>query len=651
MSLRPSSAPVVACLPIAELPEGEIAPPLVTDHESWKVIAGWDDPLAAWSGYRVPSRKSRVEWAGEPAVEWAEGSDTDRALVTGQATWREYGVRCRMQALQKEAGPTNDDSSAEEAMAGLAVRIGTSRSYYYFCLQGCRRLALLRRVDDEWLDLAGQDVAYDGEIVELRVDLDGDGIRAACPELGVEFFVTDTLLREGRAGFRALGACRLFALEVTMTPGQEQANRRRAERRAARTARLGTSVPDEQEGGVLDLPDGGALLAASEFFTPGRNDLLLRTDQGLLAITWEGETLWRTDERPAYVVKVAAQPEQGGRRIYMLVGERKVIERTNVRGQPVTNAVPDEMVVIDGGTGTEIARCKLPESPAGEHLLRLDVSYETGRLATDRAVDICVREWRQDCGGGGRNVWAFDGDLNLLWRQEVDPPYGHHNAVHMIDLNGDGRDEVLAGGTLISTDGDVIAVHDLKGELARIRGAGHYDAVVAGFLGDDPEHDPVAALMAGSAGVYIINPLTGRTRAVHRIGHAQWGLRCRMRDDLPGEQILAGTRWGNMGIVTLLSGRGERLWSIQPDYYLQGSQPVQWTAEGPQHFWLCTSTHGQGLYDGCGRLVKPLDAIRALRGDGPPTDIGSTVLRKSPDGQDLLAVTIERRVHLFGPKQ
>ena len=183
-----------------------------------------------------------------------------------------------------------------------------------------------------------------------------------------------------------------------------------------------------------------------------------------------------------------------------------------------------------------------------------------------------------------------------------------------------------------------------------IWGAGHYDALVAGNFADDPQRDPVAFLIASSAGVHITDPLTGRTRAVHRIGHAQWGKVCKVRDDLPGQQVLAGTRWNNFGIMTLFSGRGDRLWTVQPDYVTQGSMPVQWLPHGPQHIWVNTSAEGQGLYDGHGRLVIPFDSIRKLRRDRIYWDLRMHVLRRSPGDTDLLGVALDGRLLIFGPQ-
>lgn len=47
----------------------------------------------------------------------------------------------------------------------------------------------------------------------------------------------------------------------------------------------------------------------------------------------------------------------------------------------------------------------------------------------------------------------------------------------------------------------------------------------------------MALLFGGSAGVYVLDGSTGRTRMVQRIGHAQTHIKCgAMRKDLSGPQ-------------------------------------------------------------------------------------------------------------------
>jgi len=182
-------------------------------------------------------------------------------------------------------------------------------------------------------------------------------------------------------------------------------------------------------------------------------------------------------------------------------------------------------------------------------------------------------------------------------------------------------------------------------EMITTHSAGHYDACVVGPFAGDPDLDPTAFLVGGSAGVYVVDALTGRTRSVHRVGHAQWGLVCKLRPDLPGKEVLVGTRWGNYGILTLFSGCGERLWSIQPDYVLQGTRPVQWVPDGPQHIWLNTTRSAFGLYDGWGQLMKPLDAMRELY--EPVTKAQCYALRPTPEATDHLAIQVGDGIHVF----
>ena len=76
---------------VAELEPGPMAPPLETDHPSWRTLAGWEDPLAPYAGYSVVPLKERIETDDGPAVEfWRPRGDWqnwDRSLVTGEVDY------------------------------------------------------------------------------------------------------------------------------------------------------------------------------------------------------------------------------------------------------------------------------------------------------------------------------------------------------------------------------------------------------------------------------------------------------------------------------------------------------------------------------------------------------------------------------------
>jgi len=189
-----------------------------------------------------------------------------------------------------------------------------------------------------------------------------------------------------------------------------------------------------------------------------------------------------------------------------------------------------------GRDGKLVARAKVP--PQQPHMRYLDYATSSGNLTDTGGFDIVLREWRQDKGGGGVHLWAYDKGLEPLWHYELPGAwYGHHYAVQFYDVDGDGRDELLAGGTLFDAQGNVLWVHDGDREMQHVFGAEHYDAVAIGAFAADEEVDPVAFLLGGSAGVYVVDALTGKTRAGHRIGHAQGRFVGRMRADLPGELV------------------------------------------------------------------------------------------------------------------
>ncbi len=593
--------------------------------------------------------KTRASVEGCPAIDFeSTGYLPCRMLVTGAPTWRELSLSCRVQPMQSGDIRSYDLPFGERSRAGLVFRMETVRHYYVFCMENQSRLVLCRRSDDEWTELAAFDAGRQAGILTLRVMLDTDGISGDCPELGVTLHATDSAIPSGLAGFVSIGTSRLFDLDISMTPGQERENQRRAKVLAARTAKLSSHLPDEEEAGVISLAGDRRIITCHDFCVPGRNDLLFATSDGLQAETWEGAVLWRHPEPLDYIV-LSRDTVEGRRLVYGLAGERGLgnAPGINVTGAPMSCIVHDTLLVLDGASGNVLARTRLPDSPRPDQMRNYDLSFGSGRLSGEHAVDILVREWRVDWGGGGEMLWAFDGNLNPRWERKVHPGYGHHNAVHFIDINGDGRDEVLAGGNLLSADGEPIWRHDQGDAFFETLGGQHYDAVVAGSFAGDPALDPLAFLIGGSAGVYIVDALNGRTRARHRVGHAQWGLPCKVRDDLPGVQVMVGTRWGNYGILTLFSGRGDRLWSIQPDFVLQGCAPVQWTPEGPQHIWCCMSARAMGLYDGYGRLVKPLNKIRALYGEGTKKPVKH--LRRTPGGTDLLGLRVGDQLRLFGP--
>ena len=631
---------VVARLDLTGVPEGSVFEPLQEVPEAERALHdAWECPLSPWGNFRVGAGMACQTDGGRSALAFTGGEGWDRVIVARGLDLRDGSIVAEVKQTSTTATPSADIAVVSEAVAGVVFRVQTSRAYYHFGIEGKRRAVLYRRNDDEWFVLAEQLVAVPEDYVTLRVQLDSDAIRCECPELGVAFHVTDTMFPSGKVGVRVMHQALVRAFDVRQTDAERERDRVRHAREEAEIARLGAEIPDARIVREYRLGDLGGSPEFNDFVEPGRFDMLVRGAQ-LRALTSEGEFLWEIPERVRQSV-FSRDCGPSGRLIYALVGSREV--------RP-GHSVQDEMIVVEGRTGRILARTTLP--PAAPDLNMFDLSPTSAALSSDEATDIVLREWREDFENGGLGLWAYDKDFNLLWQDtQGEAHYGHSHALAAFDIDGDGRDELLAGGVMYDSDGTVFWMHDRTDEMLRIKGAKHYDAVAVGNLAGTTEDDPTAFLVAGSAGVYVVDALTGRTRVFHRLGHAQGYTMGDVRPDLPGTEVLVVTRWGNFGIQSLLSGRGDRLWTIQPDYVAQGSTPVVWGSTGYHLAWTNTSRDAQAFYDGYGRLVKRLPELSRVWGDGMDRRRRGTVIRMGRDPMEYLTLTNGGVLYVFGPDE
>ncbi len=629
---------VINEIDLADCPAGVVFQPQEgwPDERADRFFRGWETPLMPWDAFRMPSGFEVARDGGETVLAWTP-LHLERALVTGPADLRDVHVDASIKPIDAVAPAHSDRLGRDVALVGIAFRIVTSRHYYHFAIEAKRRAVLYRRDDDEWTVLAEQPVAVPDGYVTLTVDTDGDGLRCSCAELGVAFIVTDTRFARGKAGVRGIGRSFARSVRVRQTTAARDRDElyRAAQRREERRRRRGLPPPEWVR--TYALPD---LVRADplarpifrDFVEAGRYDLLV-IGETLKALTADGAVLWTSPVRlqaPTSSTPVLSEFLPGeGRLLYGFAGE--------------TTAA--EMVVIRGRDGVVLARRALPAMAPTLHMP--DFSPRPARLSSDEGTDIVLREWDRAYANGGTRLWAWNRQLEPLWEQTVGPAaYGHHDALDFCDVDGDGRDELLAGGVLFDQDGSVLWVHD---DMERMVRENHYDAVMIGDVAGDAESDPVAFLCGQGLGVYVVDARTGRTRMRHPIGHAQGRFAGTFRDDMPGRQVLAFSRWGNMGVCSLLSGHGDRLWTAQPDYVVQGSCAVRWGCASRDLIWFNTSAAVQGLYDGFGRRVLALPELSRLWGRHPRREVMAFSARLGTDPRDLLCLGVDGKLHVFGP--
>ena len=73
-------------------------------------------------------------------------------------------------------------------------------------------------------------------------------------------------------------------------------------------------------------------------------------------------------------------------------------------------------------------------------------------------------------------IWAYDKNLNLMWKTRNPGGYLLAHRIGAYDLNNDGIDEILAGATILNSKGEVIST--LKTNTVKLWYGGHIDGIV-----------------------------------------------------------------------------------------------------------------------------------------------------------------------------
>lgn len=203
---------------------------------------------------------------------------------------------------------------------------------------------------------------------------------------------------------------------------------------------------------VADLTgDGTAEIVSARNGVPG-NDI--HYTSSVVVHRLDGSALWRwgnPDARNAIHHDVACQ-------IHDVDGDGR---------NEVVVAADRRLVVLDGATGNELRQFEIPPNAS-------DCITFSNLSGGERASEMLVKTRYGQ-------IWAYDADGTLLWT--VEKPGGHRTSHQPfpIDLDGDGRDEIVAGYAALNHDGS------LRWRLpeAICRG-GHADAIRLFRNGDHP---------------------------------------------------------------------------------------------------------------------------------------------------------------------
>lgn len=255
-----------------------------------------------------------------------------------------------------------------------------------------------------------------------------------------------------------------------------------------------------------------------------------------------------------------------------------------------------EVCIIDLWTGKLLKKMPTPVI-AGDELVKNEPFY---RLNVDaiRVADFEGLGYKGNFILKDRyqNVWAFDRNMNLLWR------YHHKNTGHfpyIEDFDLDGKDEMFVGYDMIDHDGKMVFSLPMNSD--------HTDEIIYARL--HKEEPKRLILASGNEGMNIVN-IDGTIFKHNEIGHAQRISVAKYDDSIEGLQICATAFWGSDGIVCMYDCHGNLLHQMEQRSNGNVITPVNY--DGAHILCLLNASDDGGLMDGS------LDKVVLFEDDGHP---------------------------------
>lgn len=366
---------------------------------------------------------------------------------------------------------------------------------------------------------------------------------------------------------------------------------------------------------VLDKEYGGQWIVCGDVDSDGQVEIVsaenvnendVHYTSAVAAQNLEGKVLWRWGN-PAI-----------GRKIWHHDVACQIHDWDGDGQAEVVLCTQEAIVELDGKTGKENRRIEIARD-AADCLVFCDLK------GIGRASDVLVKNRYH-------RIWAYDQQGELLW--SVTDPGGYRTAhqPRPVDIDGDGKDEIMAGYSLLNPDGSVRWTY--KSNTVD-QNRGHLDCMRVFRMAQRPEDIRLALTCCGANNLAIID---GNGKTIWEIsGHHFESID--IGPVLPkagSAQIVVDIDHQPMGNspVWIIDENGKHHARITTDYSRHHAL-VDWTGDG-----LCEIliAHNRAMYDQQGKRIATL--ATPLSSDPEMQHYESSILIGDMDGDKVPDIMI-----------
>ena len=509
-------------------------------------------------------------------------------LETGKHQWKDYEVSVSVRRL------------SQKGMAGLVFSMNHSIDTLVFYLDGKEKAAVAYRHKEEVQVLKevsfphGCDQEY-----RLKVDCDGRIAKVYVDDQELFRVEDDLVARGGKVGITADCPSRFADFKVCVSEKTKQ-EIEVAERAVKETETEEMKKhPKMKLWKKIDLKNFGTsrqirfghLTGTDEWYVvlAQMQKRICRDAYGLIscltAIDLEGNVLWQLGEPSDKTEELGKVSADMAFQVYDIDGDGS---------DEVIVGWDFEIRILDGRTGTIKKSAKTPFSDDDDADL-IGVPYQIyafERINPDgiricnfrgkeRPADILIKD--RYC-----RIYALDEDLNVMWKFKSPTNTGH--CPLPIDIDGDGKDELLVGYKLLDSDGQMLWSYPISED--------HTDEIVAGkwMPGEDEGH---FACVSGTEG-FFIGDFYGNIVARDMIGHAQRVSIANYCPEREGREIVVTNFWGHQGVIFLYDCYGNQIWEMENEMNGNILAPVNWDGDGTELILTNADAKKGGLLNGKG---------------------------------------------------